>query len=444
MDTRRPDAQEPGRSLGRYQLRRIIGRGSTSTVWLAWDPEMQREVAIKVIDQDVLNDRTRGKMHRTLLINEASLADKLKHPHIVSIFDAVIGDDQAWIVMEYVAGGTLDAHTQRPFLLPVERIVELMFKCTRALDYACQLGITHRDIKPANILLTRDGDIKLTDFGAAMFTANQRTQVEGVGSPAYMSPQQVREMPLNHQTDIYSLGVVLYQLLAGELPFQASNNYSLVYQIINVDPPPPSVHRAGLPPALDAVVARAMHKDIALRYASWSDFTHDLAQAFRNRRLKPRDEAGDAAAEQFRLLRTLAFFADFSDVELWEVARFARSERVAAGTLLMKDGEQGDHLYVIAEGELTVSKFGRTLTILTSGECCGEMSVVARDRKLRANDVHASTDSLLFVIDGERIRRASETCRMRFYEVFLQVLAGRLSSANARLADSWRDPGEQG
>ena len=437
MNAPLPTDHEPGRSLGRYQLRRIIGRGSTSTVWLAWDPEMQREVAIKVIDQDVLNDRTRGKMHRTLLINEASLADKLKHPHIVTIHDAVIGDDQAWIVMEHVAGGTLDAHTQRPFLLPVERIVELMFKCTRALDYACQLGITHRDIKPANILLTRGGDIKLTDFGAAMFTANQRTQVEGVGSPAYMSPQQVREMPLNHQTDIYSLGVVLYQLLAGELPFQASNNYSLVYQIINVDPPPPSVHRAGLPPALDAVVARAMQKDVALRYASWSDFTHDLAQAFRNRRLKPRDDTEDATAEQFRLLRTLTFFADFSDVELWEVARFARSERVAAGTLLMKDGEQGDHLYVIAEGELTVSKFGRTLTILTAGECCGEMSVVARDRKLRANDVHASTDSLLFVIDGERIRRASETCRMRFYEIFLQVLAGRLSSANARLADSW-------
>jgi serine/threonine protein kinase len=436
MDSVRPKDYPPGSTLGRYQLRRIIGRGSTSTVWLAWDPGAQREVAIKCIDPDVLNDRTRGKMHRNLLINEASLADKLQHPHIVPIHDAVVGDDEAWIVMEYVAGGTLDAHTQRPFLLPVERIVELMFKCTRALDYACQLGITHRDIKPANILLTRDGDIKLSDFGAAMFTANQRTQVEGVGSPAYMSPQQVREMPLNHQTDIYSLGVVLYQLLAGELPFQASNNYSLVYQIIHVEPPPPSVHRPGLPPALDAVVARAMHKDIALRYANWAEFTHDLAQAFRNRRLRPRDEDSDVA-EHFRLLRTLSFFTDFSDVELWEVARFARLERVAAGTLLMKDGEQGDHLYVIAEGDVSVSKFGRTLTILTAGECCGEMSIVARDQKLRANDVHSNTDSLLFVIDGERIRRASETCRMRFYEVFLQVLASRLSSANARLADSW-------
>jgi eukaryotic-like serine/threonine-protein kinase len=429
-------APTPGGTLGRYQLRRIIGRGSTSTVWLAWDPSAQREVAIKYIDPDVLNDQARGKLHRSLLVNEASLADKLKHPHIVSIFDAVISDEEAYIVMEHVAGGTLDAHTQRPFLLPVERIVELMFKCTRALDYACQLGITHRDIKPANILLTREGDLKLTDFGAALFTANQRTQVEGVGSPAYMSPQQVREMPLNHQTDIYSLGVVIYQLLAGELPFQASNNYSLVYQIIHVDPPPPSAHRAGLPPALDAVVARAMHKDIALRYATWGEFTHDLAQAFRNRRLKPRDE-DSSATEYFRLLRTLGFFSEFSDIELWEVARFTRQERIAAGTVLMKDGEQGDQLYVIATGELAVRKFGRTLTILTSGECCGEMSVVARHGKLRANDVQANTDSLLFVIDGERIRRASETCRMRFYESFLQVLAVRLSSANARLADSW-------
>jgi CRP-like cAMP-binding protein len=137
-------------------------------------------------------------------------------------------------------------------------------------------------------------------------------------------------------------------------------------------------------------------------------------------------------------LRTLTFFNEFSDVELWEVAHFARPERVAAGTLLMKDGEQGDRLYVLVDGELAVCKSGRTLNILTSGECCGEMSVIARrDRKLRANDVQANTDSLLFAIDGERIRRASETCRMRFYEAFLQVLAGRLSSANMRLADSW-------
>lgn len=436
MSEHAPLIHAPGASLGRYQLRRIIGRGSTSTVWLAWDPASQQEVAIKCIAADVLNDPVRGKLHRTLLINEASLANKLQHPHIVAIHDAVIADDHAYIVMDYVAGGTLEVHTQRPGLLPIERIVELIFKCTRALDYACQIGVTHRDIKPANILLTRDGDIRLSDFGAALFSTMERTQVEGVGSPAYMSPQQVREMPLNHQTDIYSLGVVLYQLLAGELPFQASNKYSMVYQIIHVEPPPPSVHRPGIPPALDAVVARAMQKDIGLRYATWAEFTHDLAQAFRNRRLKPRDD-DSAAPEMFRLLRTLAFFADFSDVELWEVARFSRLERIAAGTVLMKDGEQGDRLYVLAEGELAISKSGRTLTILTGGECCGEMSVVARERKLRANDVIAPTDSLLCAIDGERIRRASETCRMRFYEAFLQVLASRLSAANVRLADNW-------
>lgn len=429
----------PGRTLGRYQLRRIIGRGSTSTVWLAWDPDTEREVAIKCIDTDVLNDPARGRLHRTLLTNEASLANKLQHPHIAAIHDAVIGDTHAWLVMEYVAGGTLEAHTQRPGLLPIDRIVELMFKCTRALDYACQLGVTHRDIKPANILLTRDGDVKLTDFGAALFVANERTQVEGVGSPAYMSPQQVREMPLNHQTDIYSLGVVLYQLLAGELPFQASNKYSLVYQIIHVDPPPPSVHRPGMPPALDAVVARAMHKDVALRYATWAEFTHDLAQAFRNRRLKPRDDAS-GEAENFRLLRTLSFFDAFSDVELWEVARFAQAEQVAAGTVLMKDGEQGNRIYILVEGELAVCKHGRTLALLGSGECCGEMSVVANGRRLRANDVQANTDCRLFLIDGERIRRASETCRMRFYEAFLQVLAARLSAANIRLAESWGLP----
>lgn len=425
------------RTIGKYEILRPLGKGATADVYLGRDPFARREVAIKLASPDALKDPERGRLYAKFFLNEASLVGKLAHPHIVQIYDAAVAENLSYIVMEYVAGGTLEDFCAPHRLLAVERVAEIAFKCSRALDFAFHLGITHRDIKPANILLTRDGELKLTDFGAALFTANERTQVEGVGSPAYMSPQQVREMPLNHQTDIYSLGVVLYQLLAGELPFQASNKYSLVYQIIHVEPPPPSVLRPGLPPALDAVVARAMQKDIALRYATWAEFTHDLAQAFRNRRLKPReDESG--AAEHFRLLRTLTFFNDFSDVELWEVAHFVRQERVAAGTLLMKDGEQGDRLYVLVEGELSVCKSGRTLNILTSGECCGEMSVIARrDRKLRANDVQANTDSLLFAIDGERIRRASETCRMRFYEAFLQVLAARLSSANMRLADSW-------
>ena len=426
--------------IGKYEVRGRLGEGATSEVWLAWDPFAQRDVAVKVIFPEVLKDKDKGRLYRHLLINEASLAGKLMHPHIVQIYDAVVDEEQSYIVMEYVAGGTLEQFCTPDNLLPIERLVEIVFKCTRALDYAYHLGITHRDIKPANILLASPGnlggDIKISDFGAALHTSGDqtRTQVSGIGSPAYMSPQQVREMPLNHQTDIYSLGVVMYQLLTGRLPFQASNNYSMVYQITQVDPPPPSTFRSDLPANLDAVVARAMQKDIDARYASWEEFSHDLAQAFRNRQLKERRQQDFADSEKFETLRALPFFADFSDVELWEAVRFSSWDRVSPETVVMKDGEPGDYFCFIAEGELKVAKRGRMLNVLTQGDCFGEMAVIGKTSGGRNADVIAVTDAKIITISGEALRQASEACRMHFYAAFLEVLANRLALANARLA----------
>jgi serine/threonine protein kinase len=202
-------------------------------------------VAIKVAAfPGILKDPARGKLYTHLFLNEAALVGKLSHPHIVQTYDAVVDDHLCYIVMEYVAGGTLETCcTPERLLLPIERVVEIIFKCTRALDFAVRIGITHRDIKPANILFTgadhgNHGDIKISDFGAAIISSPERTLVLGIGSPAYMSPQQVKDQPLDHQTDIYSLGVVMYQLLTGKLPFQARNSYDLIYQIINTEPTP--------------------------------------------------------------------------------------------------------------------------------------------------------------------------------------------------------------
>ncbi|HEY6897367.1 MAG TPA: serine/threonine-protein kinase, partial [Rhodocyclaceae bacterium] len=287
-------ADAPDR-IGKYEVRQKLGEGATSTVYLAWDAFAQREVALKLIFPEVLADKERGRLYRHLLVNEASLAGKLNHPHIVQIYDAVVGEEQSYIVMEYISGGTLETFCSQDNLLAVERLVEIIFKCTRALDYAHRLCITHRDIKPANILLAKPGsggDLKISDFGAALLTDSDqtRTQVTGVGSPAYMSPEQVQDQPLNHQTDIYSLGVVMYQLLTGRLPFNATNNFSMLYQITTYDPPLPSTIRAGIPPALDAIVARAMSKKREARYATWDEFAHDLAQAFRNKQLTEQAE----------------------------------------------------------------------------------------------------------------------------------------------------------
>ncbi|MBL8472236.1 MAG: protein kinase [Rhodocyclaceae bacterium] len=422
--------------IGKYDIKHKLGDGATSSVFLAHDPFARRDVAIKIIFPEALQDKQRGRLYRNLLLNEASLAGKLEHPHIVQIYDAVINEQESYIVMEYVAGGTLEAYADPNALLPVERVVEIIFKCTRALEFANQSGVTHRDIKPANILLTIDGDIKISDFGAALFTANERTQVSGVGSPAYMSPQQVREMPLNHQTDIYSLGVVMYQLLTGHLPFQGSNNYTLVYQITNTLPPPPSTYRPDIPAGLDAVVARAMQKDLDARYASWTEFSHDLALAFRNRQIRQRTRVPEQS-EKLAMLRKLPFFAEFSDVEMWEVARMCEFEQVSAGTRIVKDGEQGDNFWLLVEGEVQVAKRGRTLAILTSGECFGEMAVMALNNRTRCADVSTVTEVKLANFSGDALRRASEVCRMRFYQVFMQIMVSRIVLSNSRFIGLW-------
>ncbi|WP_374683189.1 protein kinase [Accumulibacter sp.] len=422
--------------IGKYELLREIGHGATSTVYLGSDAFTQREVAVKVAFPGILKDPKRGRLYTHLFLNEAALIGKLSHPHIVQIYDAVVDDHLCYIVMEYVAGGTLETVCTPDRRLSIERIVEIIFKCTRALDFAFRAGIIHRDIKPANILFTctdpGEGDVKISDFGAAIIGAPDRTLVQGIGSPAYMSPQQVKEQALDQQTDIYSLGVVMYQLLTGQLPFQARNSYDMIYQIINAEPRRPSTLRREIPAELDAIVARAMSKRLETRYATWQEFAQDLAHAFRQRRPKASADAM-ADLEKFDTLRRFPFFADFSDVEIWEVVGFSQWSRASPGTLVIRDGDLGDFFCVLAEGELKVLKNGLLLDMLTSGDCFGEMAVIGKSTCKRSADIVAVTEAKLVRIDACSLRSSSEACRGHFYQSFLAVLSERLTSANTRL-----------
>jgi serine/threonine protein kinase len=422
--------------IGKYDLVSVIGGGATSTVYLGHDPFARRDVAIKVASPGILRHPRRGKLYTHLFMNEASLVGRLVHPHIVQIYDAFVAEDLCYIVMEYVAGGTLEEYCDAKRLLPIGRVVEIVFKCARALAFAHCAGITHRDIKPANILYVGDassGDIKISDFGAAIVENPERTLVSGIGSPAYMSPEQVRELGLDHRTDIYSLGVVMYQLLTGQLPFQASNAYNIVYQIINTEPAPPSRLRGEIPETLDAIVARTMRKNAAERYATWDEFGEDLARAFDGDGVA-KTGRGLSESEKFDALRRLPFFAAFSDVEIWEVLRFATWDSHPPERTIMRDGDPGDFFCFLIDGELEVSKNGRLLNPLKPGDCFGEMAVIGRNAPCRNADVTALTEARIAIVRGEALRQASEACRMHFYQAFLDVLANRLMLSNARLA----------
>ena len=419
--------------IGKYEVAHKLGQGATSEVFLCHDEFAGRDVAVKVVYQDKLNETANGgRVYRKLFVTEASLAGKLAHPHIIQIYDAVVGDELSYIVMEYVSGGTLEPFCEPDKLLPIDKVVEIIFKCTRALGYAHKHGVTHRDIKPANILLAGGTDIKISDFGAAiMESSGDTTMVVGIGSPAYMSPQQIKEQALDHQTDIYSLGVVMYQLLTGHLPFNATNNFSMMYQITMVEPPPPSSHRSEIPASLDLIVKRAMQKDIKRRYASWDEFAHDLAEAFRAEHLARRREVADS--EKFNTLRAMPFFKEFTDAELWEVMRISHWQDAPPGTTLMREGDPGEFFCILASGEMRVAKHSKLLNRLKPGQCFGEMAYLSRASNERSADVTALKASRVITIRCDDLANASDACRHRFDRAFMDILVDRLSLANVRL-----------
>jgi eukaryotic-like serine/threonine-protein kinase len=422
--------------IGKYEVIKELGKGATSVVYQAYDPFQNRQVAIKLVFPEALVDRDHGRRYRKLFVTEASLAGKLSHPHIAAIFDAVAGDDASYIVMEYVDGTTLEQYARHDHLLSVHKILEIAYKCARALDYASKQGVIHRDIKPANILLAGQDDIKISDFGAALTLASQTTQVSGVGSPAYMSPEQVKEQPLTHQTDIFSLGVVMYQLLTGRLPFQGTNNYSMIYQIINTDPVPPSRQRPGIPGHVDAIVMRALQKNTANRYQSWDDFAADLVLAMGGQEKEDKDFA---EAEKFDMLRKLDFFQRFSDIELWEVLRLSRWHKHQRDTALIEEGDIGSSFFILVAGEVKVVKQDRLLNVLKAGECFGEMAYLGKQKFHRSASVVALSAITVIEIRAESLSKASELCRHHFHGAFLDLLVDRLAMANVRLSQLLAD-----
>jgi len=420
--------------VGKYEVQKLRGKGATGSVYLGSDPFGQREVAIKVLDQ-MPNDPEEARRQLKFFQNEASLAGKLRHPHIVSIYDAGIdkkdGKDLRYLVMELVEGTSLQPHCEPGKLLPVSRAVQIAYKCCKALDYANGVGVVHRDIKPANIMVRPDFDIKVADFGAAQLARSDTTQVAGVGSPAYMSPEQIRGgEEIDFRSDMFSLGGVLYHALTGARPFGGPTAFALMEEILSKDPEAPSAVRRDVPAALDDVLLRALGKSRDERYASWEDFA---------RALEPMLSEEDATisslsdVEEFNAMRRLVFFKRFSDTELWEVVRACRCRKVLAGTELIREGEPDDHIYVLAAGMLKVTQRGRLLNAVSPGECVGEMVYARRSSAPRSATVTAMEMSWVLDLRVQDIEGFSETCRARFTEAFLAVMAERLTMLGGRL-----------
>lgn len=303
---------------GRYELLSELGRGTSGVVYKAHDPKLDRLVALKILRPELVSLEESGVGLKQRFHQEAVAAGRLTHPAIIAVHDVGEAEGRPFIVMEYIEGGTLADLLLGGRPLPLADATGIVLQVCAALDYAHRHGVVHRDIKPRNILVG-PGVTKVTDFGTARILGANHTQTGTMlGTPAYMSPEMVRGQAADPRSDLFSLGVVLYEALTGVNPFNAADLAAVLYRIVNTDAPSVRHHHAELPPGLDRVVRRALAKEPEARYATATDFASALREA----------ASGERRTWTFRALREAA--RDLSRTRL-----LSRPVRVAAGVMCL-------------------------------------------------------------------------------------------------------------
>ncbi|MCK5324494.1 MAG: protein kinase [Woeseiaceae bacterium] len=412
--------------IGKYVIINKIGKGSTGMVYLSHDPYYRRDVAIKVYNIEEDTDADRAQVSRKMFFNEAHMVGMLQHPNIMPIYDAGEEDGKYYVVTEHIQGArTLAAYCRPDNLLRVDDVVEIIYKCAKALHYSHGRGVIHRDIKPSNVMLTIDNDVRIIDFGIAIVSDSEISRIEGIaGSPSYMSPEQVQSEELTPASDLYSLAAVMYELLTGFRPFRADNLSKLLHQIVYATPPPIHTYRDDLPEELENVVAMTMMKDPDKRTGSGATMAAELTRVYKD--LRQKYDSLDNQ-EHFDLLRTLTFFHEFSHAEIWEVLRASDWHEYQDGNDIVKEGEIDDRFYIIVSGIVTVMTNGRSLGRLGSGDCFGETSYV-RGAKRQAS-IQSEGPVTILRVSSTLMEQVSSSCQLRFNKVFLRSLINRLQGS---------------
>jgi len=419
--------------IGKYELVERLASGNMGTVYSAHDPFADRLVAIKVAHPQFAEETPNARQFRKLFFNEAHAAGVLDHPNILRVFDADMEGNACYLVMELIEGAeTLDAYCSSDNLLPLPEVIGIVYKIAKALDYAHRQGVIHRDIKPSNILLTRDRDIKLADFSVAMITRSDtmQTQFTGVlGSPLYMSPEQINDQPISGRSDIFSLGSLTYELLTGTQPFNARNLVAINQKISNDEPPPLTEYRKDLPEELNYTLGRMLKKNPDERYGTGLDLAADLALIFEDLDAVA-DE--DGLREKFGAIKSLGFFKGFSDADIWELIRACTWQTFAPRQSIIREGDMDHSFYIVLAGVVIIEKEGSVVNILREGDCFGEMGYLSRARRIAS--AIARTDVSLMKVNDSTIDRAAEATQLRFHKAFVHTLIERLSDATTLLS----------
>ena len=412
------------KTIGRYEILHKLGQGSMGVVYLGRDPYINRNVSIKVSRPAADVGGEKANRYRERFFVEAQSAGRLMHPNIVAIYDAGMHKDFCYITMEYIDGPPLEKFCRKDKLFSVSKVIEILIAACKALDYAHRKGVVHRDIKPSNIMFAKAGGIKITDFGVARIKSEQTISKGIVGSPSYMSPEQVKEAPVEDKSDIFSLGCVMYEMLTGQKAFSGDNYFSIMYKIINEDPQPMHEIRPKLPKIMARITGKALAKDPNQRYQSCMDFAYDLSVALRGIKGNQKTEK---AANIVQYVHHVPFFENFNKEQVKEILNASSIIRARQGKVLVTEGDIDDSFFIILSGKAAVKKSEQDIAIISRGECFGEMSYLSG--QARAATVVAKTDCILMKISATLLDKSAESMQLRFLKNFSMTLIRRLSNS---------------
>ena len=421
------------KKIGKYDLIGVLGRGAMGVVYRGHDPYVDRPVAIKVAtNADV--ESTQG-VARRMFINEARSAGRLDHPNVLKVYEAGEDNDQPYMVMEYIHGGdTLRNYCKSDTLLPIPTVVRIVRQSADALDYAHTQGVLHRDIKPANIMLTKDGVAKIGDFGIARRLGVDQTLVVGwFGSPLYMSPEQARDQDITSQSDLFSLGSVFYEMLAGVPPFAAKGLTGLIQKVVHEDPQPLTEVRTDVPDELWRIAKKMLEKELGKRYKTGAEIVRDLDLLLNDARNVPLVLSDE---QKIHRMGELTFFSSFTKNELKEVNKAALWQRFDSGAAIFSEGERERGFFVIVDGAVSIVINGVRIRDLENGECFGEMEYLANGG--RSATIVTNRDTTVIKVERDFKEWASLPCQLRMSKAFQMMLIERLRATTKELARALR------
>lgn len=422
--------------IGRYQLGRRVGSGTCGVVHLALDKLLGRKVAIKLSPVGEAHVST-GKVPGAQRAYQTELlaAGKLTHPNIVTVYDAGQIGDLNFLVMEAIEGKSLKEYGKGKKLMPASEALRAISTCCRALDYSHAQGILHRDIKPANIMLSRDGSVKLLDFGIAVGLTDDgvlNKQGPTLGTPNYMSPEQVLGKELTAQSDFYSLATVFFELLTGRQLFKAKKVKDLFRFIVHRKAPRLSSVRPDLPDALDAVLAKALEKKPQNRYRSGVQMAMDIEPHISSLRSEQQ-----RAMPRVRLISRLckqAFFEKFADTDVaLLLARVSFRLYASTETVLAKESQEEARLMIITDGVVKCSLDGRQVAVYGAGDCIGEVGFMKSGVDLC--DYRALTQVSVLELGKDDLARLPPKAHLQYYRYISDILNARNELRNKQTVD---------